>query len=59
MRLIGCLEKLLGKESNGTMDMLVIQTLDLIQGVLLLHPPSRGLFAREIHMNASSQKSLR
>lgn len=51
IRLIGCLERLLGKESNGTNDLLVIQTLDLIQGVLLLHPPSRELFAREIYMN--------
>ena len=52
MRLIGCLERLLGKGSNGTNDLLIIQTLDLMQGVLLLHPPSRELFAREIHMNA-------
>lgn len=51
MRLISCLERLLGKESNGTNDLLVIQALDLIQGVLLLHPPSRELFAREIYMN--------
>ncbi|RMD43190.1 hypothetical protein DV735_g1908, partial [Chaetothyriales sp. CBS 134920] len=50
MRLIGCLERLLGKGSNGTNDLLIVQTLDLIQGVLLLHPPSRDLFAREIHM---------
>ena len=51
MRMVQCLERLLGKESNGTNDMLVIQSLDLLQGVLLLHPPSRELFAREIHMN--------
>ncbi|RMZ77977.1 hypothetical protein DV738_g4130, partial [Chaetothyriales sp. CBS 135597] len=50
MRLISCLERLLGKGSNGTNDLLIVQTLDLIQGVLLLHPPSRELFAREIHM---------
>ncbi len=54
MRLIGCLEWLLGKGSNGTHDLLIIQTLDLMQGVLLLHPPSRELFAREIHMNVSA-----
>ena len=53
MRLVSCLERLLGKESNGTNDLLVIQSLDLIQGVLLLHPPSRDLFAREIYMNVS------
>jgi len=51
MRLISCLERLLGKESNGTNDVLVIQTLELIQGVLLLHSPSRDLFAREVYMN--------
>ncbi|KIW99470.1 uncharacterized protein Z518_11209 [Rhinocladiella mackenziei CBS 650.93] len=51
MRLVACLERLLGKESNGTNDLLIIQTLDLIQGVLLLHPPSRALFSQEIYMN--------
>ncbi|KAL2420056.1 hypothetical protein ABEF95_003809 [Exophiala dermatitidis] len=51
MRLVACLERLLGKESNGTNDLLVIQTLDLIQGVLLLHPPSRALFSQEVYMN--------
>jgi Cell division control protein 14, SIN component len=51
MRLISCLERLMGKGSNGTNDLLIISTLDLIQGALLLHPPSRELFAREIYMN--------
>ncbi|KAK4922718.1 hypothetical protein LTR66_016582, partial [Elasticomyces elasticus] len=51
IRLIKCLERLLGKESNGTNDLLVIQCLELIQGILLLHPPSRDLFAREVYMN--------
>lgn len=58
MRLISCLERLLGKESNGTNDLLVIQTLELIQGVLLLHLPSRELFAREIYMNVCRPNSL-
>lgn len=53
MRLVACLERLLGKESSGTNDLLVIQTLDLIQGVLLLHAPSRELFGQEIYMNVS------
>jgi hypothetical protein len=53
MRLISCLERLMGKGSNGTNDLLIISTLDLIQGALLLHPPSRELFAREIYMNVS------
>jgi hypothetical protein len=51
MRLISCLERLMGRGSNGTNDLLIISTLDLIQGTLLLHPPSRELFAREIYMN--------
>ena len=51
LRLVTCLEHLLGRGSNGTNDMLIVCTLDLIQGVLLLHPPSRTLFAREIYMN--------
>jgi Cell division control protein 14, SIN component len=51
MRLISCLEHLMGKGSNGQNDLLIISTLDLLQGALLLHPPSRELFAREIHMN--------
>lgn len=51
MRLVTCLEHLLGRGSNGANDLLIISTLDLIQGVLLLHPPSRTLFAREIYMN--------
>ncbi|KAL4750954.1 hypothetical protein BDW72DRAFT_174699 [Aspergillus terricola var. indicus] len=51
MRLVTCLEHLLGRESSGTNDLLILSTLDLIQGVLLLHPPSRILFAREIYMN--------
>lgn len=57
MRLVSCLERLLGKESNGTNDLLVIQALDLMQGVLLLHPPSRDLFAREIYMNVRRHRS--
>ena len=53
MRLISCLERLMGQKNNGTNDLLIISTLDLIQGALLLHPPSRELFAREIYMNVS------
>ncbi|KAG0154833.1 Cell division control protein 14 [Penicillium digitatum] len=51
MRLVSCLEHLLGRGSNGTNDMLIVCTLDLIQGALLLHCSSRTLFAREIYMN--------
>lgn len=51
IRLVSCLEHLLGRGSNGTNDLLIVSTLDLIQGALLLHPPSRTLFARDIYMN--------
>ena len=68
MRLITCLDRLLGKGSSesshsswpsptkqrfadGQNDLLILSSLDLIQGTLLLHPPSRSLFAREIYMN--------
>lgn len=51
MRLVSCLEHLLGRGSNGTNDMLIVCTLDLIQGSLLLHRGSRTLFAREVYMN--------
>lgn len=37
--------------SDGQNDLLIISTLDLLQGILLVHPPSRSLFAREIYMN--------
>ena len=53
MRLVNCLDRLLGKPNDGQHDLLIIQTLDLIQGVLLLHPPSRSLFCRELYMNVS------
>lgn len=51
IRLIACLERLLSKASNGQNDLLIVSTLELLQGTLLIHPPSRSLFAREIYMN--------
>ncbi|KAL9111736.1 MAG: hypothetical protein Q9227_003795 [Pyrenula ochraceoflavens] len=51
MRLIACLERLMGRGSNGQNDLLIISTLDLLQGILLLHPPSRCLFSHDINMN--------
>ncbi|EKD17111.1 cell division control protein 14 [Drepanopeziza brunnea f. sp. 'multigermtubi' MB_m1] len=51
MRLVNSLDRLLGKSHDGQNDLLIIQTLDLIQGTLLLHPPSRSLFSRELYMN--------
>ena len=51
IRLISCLERLLSKSSTGQNDLLLVSTLDLLHGILLIHPPSRSLFAREIYMN--------
>jgi hypothetical protein len=51
LRLVNCLDRLLGKTNDGQNDLLIIQTLDLIQGIMLLHPPSRSLFSRENYMN--------
>ncbi|KAF2083984.1 cell division control 14, SIN component [Saccharata proteae CBS 121410] len=49
-RLITCLEWLLSiRDGHG--DSLIMAALDILQGILLLHPPSRSHFAREIYMN--------
>lgn len=50
-RLLSLLERLLGMGNPSVTDHLIAFTLDLLQGVLLLHPPSRTLFERDIHMN--------
>jgi len=50
-RLIANLERLMGMHSASQTDLLILSTLDLLQGILLLHPPSRTLFNREDHMN--------
>lgn len=53
MRLVNCLDRLLGKSHDDQNDLLIIQTLDLVQGTLLLHPSSKALFSRELYMNVS------
>ncbi|PNS16574.1 hypothetical protein CAC42_74 [Sphaceloma murrayae] len=50
-RLVGCLERLLGMPNYDHTNVVIVSALDLLQGVLLLHPPSRSLFRQEIHMN--------
>lgn len=50
-RLVACLERLLGMASNGQNDLLILSALSNLQGLLLLHPPSRTIFGREIYMN--------
>ncbi|KAH7325949.1 cell division protein Cdc14, partial [Stachybotrys elegans] len=51
LRLIGTLDRLMAKGSDGQNDLLILSALDLIQGSLLLHPPSKTLFSREQNMN--------
>jgi hypothetical protein len=51
LRLVNCLDRLLGKTNDGQNDLLIIQALELIQGILLLHPPSRSIFSIELYMN--------
>ncbi|KAF2011241.1 cell division control protein 14 [Aaosphaeria arxii CBS 175.79] len=50
-RVADCLERLLGMASNGQNDLLILSALSNLQGLLLLHPPSRTIFGREIYMN--------
>ncbi len=56
LRLVNCLDRLMGKSNDGQNDLLILANLDLIQGILLLHPPSRSLFSREIYMNVCQLK---
>lgn len=41
----------MGMGNPSQTDLLIVSTLELLQGILLLHPPSRSLFHREIYMN--------
>ncbi|KAI1389890.1 cell division control 14, SIN component [Hypoxylon trugodes] len=51
MRLVSTLDRLLARGADGSNDLLILSALDLVQGVMLLHPPSKALFSREMHMN--------
>ncbi|KAI0009825.1 putative cell division control protein [Xylariaceae sp. FL0662B] len=51
MRLVNTLDRLLARGADGSNDLLILSALDLTQGVMLLHPPSKALFSREMHMN--------
>ncbi|KAI3325982.1 putative cell division control protein [Xylariaceae sp. AK1471] len=51
VRLVNTLDRLLAKGSDGSNDLLILNALDLMQGVMLLHPPSKALFSREMYMN--------
>ncbi|CAK7567726.1 MAG: hypothetical protein SEPTF4163_005694 [Sporothrix epigloea] len=54
-RLLDTLDRLLSRGSDGQNDLLILSTLDLTQGILLLHPPSKVLFAREKYMNVGDR----
>jgi hypothetical protein len=56
LRLINTLDRLMGKGDDGQNDLLILSALDLIQGILLLHPSSKALFSREQNMNVSASK---
>ncbi|RYP37471.1 hypothetical protein DL767_002944 [Monosporascus sp. MG133] len=51
LRLVNTLDRLVAKGNDGQNDLLILSALDLIQGTLLLHPPSKTLFSREMYMN--------
>jgi hypothetical protein len=51
LRLVNTLDRLLAKGSDGQNDLLILSALDLVQGILLLHPPSKSIFSREVYMN--------
>ena len=53
-RLVSALDRLMGRGyGDGQNDLLILGALDLVQGLLLLHPPSKVLFSREQNMNVS------
>jgi hypothetical protein len=51
-RLMASLERLMGLHASATNDTIILALLDLLQGVLLLHPPSRSIFDSHESMNA-------
>ncbi|TVY80296.1 Cell division control protein [Lachnellula suecica] len=51
VRLIALLDKLLGQADSMENERLIMKTLELMQGVLLLHPQSRNLFSKDYIMN--------
>ncbi|KAI1778201.1 cell division control 14, SIN component [Hypoxylon cercidicola] len=51
MRLVSTLDRLVARGADGSNDLLILSALDLLQGLMLLHPPSKALFSREMYMN--------
>lgn len=50
-RLLSTIETLMGMGNPDDTDLLILAALDLLQGILLLHPPSKCLFDRVTYMN--------
>lgn len=53
-RLLNTLDRLVARGGDGQNDLLILSALDLTQGVLLLHPPSKSLFSEEKSMNVGA-----
>lgn len=56
MRLVSTLDRLVARGADGSNDLLILSALDLLQGLMLLHPPSKALFSREMYMNVCATK---
>jgi hypothetical protein len=54
LRLVSTLDRLIARGADGQNDLLILSALDVMQGLLLLHPPSKHIFSRETHMNVSA-----
>lgn len=50
-RVLSTIETLMGMGNPDDTDLLILAALDLLQGILLLHPPSKCLFDRASYMN--------
>ncbi|KAH8880035.1 putative cell division control protein [Thozetella sp. PMI_491] len=50
-RILQTLDRLVARGGDGQNDIEILLALSLLQGLLLLHPPSKALFSREIYMN--------
>ncbi|KAK6507294.1 hypothetical protein TWF481_005739 [Arthrobotrys musiformis] len=50
LQMLGCMDRILAGRRNSQQEVLITSCLQCLQGTLLLHPESRNLFAREMHM---------
>ena len=52
-RILQTLDRLVARGGDGQNDIEILLALSVLQGLLLLHPPSKALFSREMYMNVS------